>query len=82
MIVEERPFRAEVWQLADTNVKEVIEWADSRVGDDRTYQVAVAVGDHDTVSNLVLLYGQSPIESRPEAAPAWFDAGLNGLRLR
>jgi hypothetical protein len=79
---EERPFEAEVWQLADTDVKEVIEWADSNVGDDRTYQIEVAVGDQDTVSNLIRLYGRSPISSTPQDPPAWFDAGQNGLRLR
>jgi hypothetical protein len=79
---EDRSFEAEVWQLADADVKEVIEWADSKVRDDRTYQIAVAVSDHDTVSNLVRLYGQSPIKNVPQTAPAWFDAGPNGLSLR
>lgn len=79
---EERPFQGEVWQLADTNVKEVIEWAEANVGDQRTYQIEVAVGDYDTVSNLILLFGESPIVSEPQDPPAWFDAGPNAVRLR
>ena len=68
--------------MGDTDVKEVIAWADANVGEDRTYQIEVAVGDHDTVSNLILLFGQSPIESEPQDPPDWFDAGPNALRLR
>lgn len=78
----ERPFEAEVWQLDDADVKEVIEWADSKVGPARTYQIAVAVGDQDTVSNLIHLYGRSPMEGATQGAPEWFDAGPDGLRLR
>jgi hypothetical protein len=57
----ERAFKAEVWQVADANVKEIIAWADDNVGDHRTYQIKVAVLDTDTVSNLVTLFGDNPV---------------------
>jgi hypothetical protein len=60
----EQSFEAEVWQLADTNVKEVIEWADTEVGPHRTYQIAVATEDTDTVSNLIVLFGENPVAGR------------------
>jgi hypothetical protein len=60
----ERAFKAEVWQVADANVKEIIAWADDNVGDHRTYQIKVAVLDTDTVSNLVTLFGDNPVRGR------------------
>jgi hypothetical protein len=56
-----RAFKAEVWQIADADVKEIIAWADANVGDHRSYQIKVAVSDTDTVSNLVTLFGVNPV---------------------
>jgi hypothetical protein len=36
----ERPFEAEIVQLADVDVREVLEWADAHVGEGRKYPPA------------------------------------------
>lgn len=54
-------YESEVWQLGGADVKQVIMWADARVGDHRTHQVKVAVSDTETVSNLVTLFGENPV---------------------
>jgi len=75
----ELPFEAEIVQLADVDVREVLEWADAHVGEGRTYQVAVATSDQDTVTNLILLCGRSPVSSAPQDPPDWF--GNDAVRL-
>ena len=56
----ERGFMASVAQLADADIKQVIAWADDRVGEGRTYQIKVAVASRDDGLNLVWLYGTNP----------------------
>lgn len=52
-----------VWQLADTDVKEVVAWADEKAEPWQTYQVHVAVVDANAGVSLLCLYGESPVES-------------------
>ena len=79
---DDSPYEAELAQVADADVTEVLAWAAANAGDGRTYQVEVATGDHDTVSNLILLYGTSPVPDTPQGPPDWFDAGPNAINLR
>jgi hypothetical protein len=58
---EQRSYEAECWQWTDTDVKEIIAWADANVGNHRTYQIHVATGHGDTASNLILLFGDNPV---------------------
>ncbi|HTF55118.1 MAG TPA: hypothetical protein VK735_47380 [Pseudonocardia sp.] len=55
----ERGWLASVVQLAEADVKQVIQWAEENVGD-RTYQIKVAVASRDDGLNLVWLYGTNP----------------------
>lgn len=56
----QRGFLASVCQLTDADVKQVIAWADTRVGPHRTYQIKVAVASRDDGLNLVWLFGDNP----------------------
>jgi hypothetical protein len=56
----ERGFMTSVAQLTDADIKQVIAWADERVGEGRTYQIKVAVASRDDGLNLVWLYGTNP----------------------
>jgi hypothetical protein len=78
----ESPYESEFVQVGDADVAEVLAWAAANAGDRRTYQVEVATSDHDTVSNLILLYGSSPVPDTPQGPPEWFDAGPNAINLR
>lgn len=60
---EDGPFRSYIWQLADTDVKEVIAWAEARAEPYQTYQIHVAVVDIDAGVNMLCLYGICPVES-------------------
>jgi hypothetical protein len=57
------PFCSFVWQLADTDIKEVIAWAEEKAEPWQTYQLHVAVVDQNVGVSLLCLYGESPVES-------------------
>jgi|SRR5882724_395282 len=56
------PFASFVWQLAETDVKEVIAWADSKAERWQTYQIHVAVVDRNAGTSLLCLFGDDPVE--------------------
>jgi hypothetical protein len=58
---EHGPFLSDVWQMTDTDVKEVIAWADTKAEPWQTYQVHVAVVDANPAVGLLCLYGTNPV---------------------
>jgi hypothetical protein len=60
---DEGPFLSDVWQLTDTDVKEVITWAGQRAEPWQTYQIHVAVVEENAGRALLCLYGHSPVPS-------------------
>lgn len=57
---EQRGWLSSVAQLTDADVKQVIAWADTNLGDRLSYQIKVAVASHDDGLDLVWLYGTNP----------------------
>jgi hypothetical protein len=58
---EHGPFLSDVWQMTDTDVKEVIAWADTQAKPWQTYQIHVAVVDANPAVGLLCLYGINPV---------------------
>lgn len=60
---EDDGFLSDVWQMPDTDVREVLDWAEKRAESGQTFQVHVAVLDPNSGRGLLCLYGENPVPS-------------------